>query len=446
MSTVALPFRSPLAPVTTSAWTLDHRLEWALVPSLLYFACHGVFSFQSEGEASGGFLPGRVVSHEHGLIGYLMTALVYGTIAWLVVGRWKSVLPFARHFKLFTLLAVMTVCSALWSQDPPRSLLYGTFYLVGTLFAYWLVLRFEPEEIMALMIKTGWAISLLGMLIIVLLPKFGVSTGTDEARSNAWIGLFIDRTSAAKCLVFLLSPALVHIRRPFKLAQIGYILLLCLMIVKARAATAILAPVLYVTVLTGIRVFRQSRGVLTFLLSLCLLLPLGILAVAGSDVFSTLLEALGRNATLSGRLEVWRAVLVSISKQPLLGYGFRAFWQGMVGESANVIHMTNWSFGYAHNGILEIWLQLGLVGVVLFSLTLMKAMRDGWYCFRNDPTGRYDWYLGLVALTVFYNIDEGTVVFPNELLSILYLVMCCGLSMAAMQLKRNRSQKAAFSV
>jgi hypothetical protein len=34
-------------------------------------------------------------------------------------------------------------------------------------------------------------------------------------------------------------------------------------------------------------------------------------------------------------------------------------------------------------------------------------------------------------LTLLYNVDEGTVLFPNDLLSILYVVACAGLALAA---------------
>jgi O-antigen ligase len=111
---------------------------------------------------------------------------------------------------------------------------------------------------------------------------------------------------------------------------------------------------------------------------------------------------------------------------------------GLKGESGRVIYALNWTFGYAHNGLLEIFLQLGLTGVAVFFLTLLKAVKDAWFCFRRDRTGHYDWYLGLIVLTIFYNIDEVTVLLPNDLLSILYVVACCGLAVAVRQIKQDK--------
>jgi exopolysaccharide production protein ExoQ len=150
------------------------------------------------------------------------------------------------------------------------------------------------------------------------------------------------------------------------------------------------------------------------------------------------LRLFGRDPSLTGRTIIWKVLAHSILKRPLLGYGFYAFWQGIRGESANVIYLTHWSFGYAHNGIIEIFLQLGSVGVVIFFVTLFKAIKDALFCFRNDRLGTYDWYLGLLVLTIFYNIDEATVVWPNELLSILYVVACCGLAVGVKRLQQKK--------
>ena len=76
----------------------------------------------------------------------------------------------------------------------------------------------------------------------------------------------------------------------------------------------------------------------------------------------------------AGRTDIWVLVMRSIAKRPLLGYGYYAFWQGLKGESGNIIVAAHWVFGYAHNGVLEIWLQLGLVGTALSFVTLFQAI------------------------------------------------------------------------
>jgi O-antigen ligase len=282
----------------------------------------------------------------------------------------------------------------------------------------------------------GTAVSMLGLVLISLFPEFAISHNGNDA--GAWQGIFIDRTSAAKCLVFLLSPALAAKGRPFGHARLSYIALLMLLIVKAHAATSIVVLATF-----GIAMFLRSclrKLDLPLALIACCFMIITAIALSitiGDSLLPSILGFLGKDTTLTGRTEIWDVVTTSILKRPLLGYGFYAFWLGFKGESGNVLQATNWMFGYAHNGILEIFLQLGLAGVVIFLTTFLQAVRNAWICVRNGVATEVEWYIGLIILTVLYNLDESTVVWPNELLSILYVVACCGLAKAARESRRD---------
>ena len=99
----------------------------------------------------------------------------------------------------------------------------------------------------------------------------------------------------------------------------------------------------------------------------------------------------------------------------------------------------HWAFGYAHNGILEMGLGVGIVGIAVFLVTFFQAVRNAWFCLRNGCPPGVEWYIGIIAITIMYNIDESTVLFPIDLPSILYIVACCGLARAARQLKEIKT-------
>ena len=75
-----------------------------------------------------------------------------------------------------------------------------------------------------------------------------------------------------------------------------------------------------------------------------------------------------------------------------------------------------------------------------------QAMRNAWFCLRNGCSTGVEWYIGLIALTIFYNIDECTVLWPIDLLSILYVVACCGLAKAARQTREIRKIEAMYTL
>jgi O-antigen ligase len=77
------------------------------------------------------------------------------------------------------------------------------------------------------------------------------------------------------------------------------------------------------------------------------------------------INQLGKDPTLTGRTEVWQ-FLLKADLNPVLGAGFESFWLGDEAKKLNSMydsHSVN--FNEAHNGYLEIYLQLGLLGMAL---------------------------------------------------------------------------------
>jgi exopolysaccharide production protein ExoQ len=302
--------------------------------------------------------------------------------------------------------------------------------LIGTLFAFYLVIKFEPKQIMSLVMMTGVVVCFLGLVLVVFFPHIGLYNA-DVRTMGSWRGLFPDRTSAAKSLVFLLSPALVFGYDRFTYRRLAYILLVGTSIVMAHAVTALIIGFLYTLFMTALYLSRRLERRTAVVLGLISIPTCALLVGASIPYVADLLSFFGRDLTLTGRTGIWGAVIQSIYKRPIFGYGYYAFWQGLNGESARLILVNHWVFGYAHNGMLEILLQLGLVGLIAFLITFFQANRDAWICFQRGRSIGMEWYTGLLVLTFLYNIDEASVLFPNDLWSILYVLACCGLALAA---------------
>jgi O-antigen ligase len=330
----------------------------------------------------------------------------------------------------------LTVCSALWSQNPIRSATFGLLYLVDTLFAFYLAANFDQEQLREIAMLGGLTISVLCLMMVFFFPQFATSHTVRDAIS--WNGIFEARTSSAKYLTFLLSPAIGFGRRTFSYGRVAYVLLLLFLIVKAHAVSALIVLFLYISAVLALYLFKRLEAKAFIVVAALTFAAVLLLVFVGAPFLPALFALFGRDTSLTGRTVVWNAVIHSILKRPLLGYGFYAFWLGLKGESANIIVATHWVFGYAHNGILEIFLQLGLVGVAVFFLSFVQALRNAWLCLRSGRSTDVEWYIGILILTILYNVDEATVVWPNDLLSILYVVACCGLAKVARGSNQNR--------
>jgi len=431
----------------TPVRSMRHRiLGWVLIYPLVFFAVHGTPSFESAGHSNvGGLAMSGLASsgHNGGFLGnVVLPGVAFSIVLLTIVINAKRIFALALQMKGFTVLALFTICSAVWSQDPLRSLLFGAIYLIETLFAFYLVLKFDSEELVTLIKMTGVSICVFSLIMVFLFPSHGLG---QWGNSSAWLGVFTDRTSTGKCLVFLLSPALIFRRRLWSYPLVVYILLMFVMVFMAHAATARVLTLVYIAFMASITI-SSKFGRRSSLLIAGMFLTAGVsMGFVILQFLPRVLAALGRNATLTGRTDIWVLVMRSIAKRPLLGYGYYAFWQGLKGESGNIIVAAHWFFGYAHNGVLEIWLQLGLVGTALFFVTLVQALRNAWFCLRNGCSPGVEWYIGLIALTVMYNVDESTVLWPIDLSSVLYIVACSGLAIAVRQTKSVRKLEAMYN-
>jgi exopolysaccharide production protein ExoQ len=94
-----------------------------------------------------------------------------------------------------------------------------------------------------------------------------------------------------------------------------------------------------------------------------------------------LVGALGRNSTLTGRTDVWNLVL-SLKGSPLFGTGFESFW---LGERLATMRSLDTGLNQAHNGYLEIFLNLGWVGLTLLAIVMATGYRNIIGALPRDP-------------------------------------------------------------
>ena len=220
-----------------------------------------------------------------------------------------------------------------------------------------------------------------------------------------------------------------------RFARIAYIMvsLFLILMSKARTGWIVAASLLaYVTVTKHLKRYSAKDRVYLGML-------LGGASVVASIVieqyYSTIMLMMGKDPTLTGRTKIWKLVISAIWKRPFLGYGYRAFWHGLQGESANLSLADRWIIPAAHDGFLDLWLGLGAIGVGLVVYSMFQAVRDAKKCFRIGGSPAVEWYLCLVFVTLVSNIAELTLMVPNYLAWIMYVLACVGLSREAKRIQ-----------
>ncbi len=414
------------------------RIEtYALLLALFLFATGGAYLAPGMKEHAKGAMTVVGATAATGLLHLIELAIAFAISMKVALSSWRGVAQMSVQMKLFSASAVLAIASFLWSVDPLLSFRSGLYLLIDTLFMYYLVKRFPLQELMRLMIGAGVVVALVSIATAIVLPGYAWgSAGSHFALQGA----FIAKNLLGIVAVFLLTPALFvqDMRLWVRVAYIFTMLGLIVLSFSVQAWTAVCFCVLFVLIcaLFG-RLSKKEAKWIAFVTLFPLLLGTVILVTYRAEI----LQFLGKDPTLSGRTIIWKAVLGSVVKRPLLGWGYNAFWQGFSGESGLVLLKVNFPIAQSQDGALDVLLGLGGVGLALVLATFLQGFRNAVKCFRLGASGAARWYLLIILLTIGYSVGEANLQQPNMLPWMMYIMACTGL---AAEVRRAQEQRKAI--
>lgn len=145
--------------------------------------------------------------------------------------------------------------------------------------------------------------------------------------------------------------------------------------------------------------FTRHRGLLKALIPASFL-SYAILAL-GFGMSADLAEAVGKDPTLTDRTIIWKTVL-GLHTNFLLGTGYESFWMG---SRLKAVWRVMPGINEAHNGYLEVYLNLGLIGLLLLCGFLISSYRT--ICKRLEPfSSLASLSLGLWIVMLFFCVTE----------------------------------------
>jgi exopolysaccharide production protein ExoQ len=309
----------------------------------------------------------------------LTLALALGVI--VLLSRTRGVGRLLRSNIPILLYFAYCLISVLWS-DFPGVAFKRWFRAVGDVVMV-LVLLTDPDWVAALrrvLTRLGNLLVPLSILFSRWYPQFGRQFS--HAGEPYWSGVAVEKNALGSlCMVFGLAFLYYFLqiyreekgpRRKGQLIGHGLVLIMAVyLLIGSRSATALASFFLAAVPMVLIFRYRGARRPV-FVHTMVL----GILGAAACVVFlnvgSGMLTEMGRNATLTGRTAVWRAVL-SLAENPVVGTGFESFWLGP--RYLHVAELTGMRLNQAHNGYLETYVNLGWIGVALLALVLITAYR-----------------------------------------------------------------------
>jgi O-antigen ligase len=369
----------------------------------------------SEGEANVATIPKEFPQLQ------LIFFLIYALTGLLLVLRWKKVIYVLSKDRFIWLLLGVALVSFLWSFNPPATI-NRSIALIGTsLFGLYLASRYTIKEQLNLLMWTFGVILTLSLVFAVALPKYGLMGGL---HAGAWRGIYVHKNVFGKimtmsALVFLFQAK--DAKRSSLLLWFGLGLSVCFLLL-ARSTTSLVNTV---TIFALIPVYQTLR------LRYHLMIPTVIAIVTFGSGLSlwltsnapTLLGAVGKDATLTGRTQMWPYIIDMIVKNPWLGYGYTAFWGDWNSPAAYVWNAAQWTPPNSHNGFLDLWLELGFLGVSVFLIGFCATLFKGLAWLRMTKSSEGLWPLLYLTYMVMTNLGESSLLNRNEIFWVLYVAV-----------------------
>lgn len=383
---------------------------------LVLLACTGAFFNLLPGQESTSAGPAGNLGMR------LLWMALYVCVLFLLIRHCKGFLRALVGEPWLLALLVLAFLSMAWSQAPGITLRRSVALLGTYLCAVYFAMRYDLRTQLRLL---AWALGL-GALFSLPFGVFGIGSCPNSAldAGGGWCGVYAQKNGlgAAMALAALVFIMLARLEKKRKWKMFFFAGLSFALILLSHSKTSL---VVFLALLIAVPYSGLLHGRLSHATAAA---GFAILA-GGAGLYWTfhhlmgVTALLGKNATLTGRLQLWILSFVMALRRPWLGYGYNAFWLGYAGPSARVVRVLGWLPFYAHDGLLELWLDVGLVGVLLFvagfAIYTSRALRF----FRGHREVEYVWPLMFLAFMFLTNLTESSLLAPNDLSWLLYVAV-----------------------
>ena len=273
------------------------------------------------------------------------------------------------------LLVGLAAASLLWSTDPSVTTRWIAGLMGTTAVGVFLAVRFDVDAQLEATCAALAAVLIVSAAALIFLPEIGTRF---TSRGFAWLGAFEENNLFGRAMsLSALAFFVLALQRPrLRPVAIAGCAASAVAVVESRSLNALLvvcACVIAVAVAVRLRgMGRAARRRALIVATLAAAVVAGIVALSGDRA----VVLAGRDATLTGRTTLWRAVLQMSRERPWLGHGYGTFWpRAEVAIAAPPDRPKTWTPRHPHNGLLEILFELGTVGVLAFVVPFLLLLR-----------------------------------------------------------------------
>ena len=157
-----------------------------------------------------------------------------------------------------------------------------------------------------------------------------------------------------------------------------------------------------------------------------------------------LLGAIGKDTTLTGRTDIWDALFRSIREKPWLGFGYGVYWVEQLGPSYYVRLQLEWGIPTAHNGWIETWLSVGLLGVLSMAMLFFWSSILAFQRIRRGGVETY-WVILVLAVFFIFSLSESALLQQNDFSWVIFVATIAKLFAFEKPYWRNKPRENYFT-
>lgn len=344
-----------------------------LIPTIYLLVCSS--------RPLGRWISGPSVSAEGSVHDRIFLLVIYALAIFVLTNRRKKIIGIFRRNSTLIILFLFLGISILWSDHPFVSLKRWVRILGAVpVFAIILTEKSPAVVIESIFRKVAYILIPYSIVLIKYFPHLGVGYGRWSG-TLMWCGVAITKNALGQlCVVCSSFILLSYFRQHNKLKNIPFtsknladffILILSIYLMfgapsGAYSATSMGALFIVFFLLIFYYIFFNSSVHLVKIFTIFIFCMWPVMYFSEA-ILSTVSESLGRDATLTGRSEVWALSIQVGMERPILGSGFGGFF-GL----DNIISSSFRVGNTAHNGLLDVFIETGIVGIMMLLIFLVS--------------------------------------------------------------------------
>ncbi|WP_243696909.1 O-antigen ligase family protein [Labedella endophytica] len=338
--------------------------------------------------------------------GYIALVLLVAAACGIVLVRSRPRVRWSTTPKALVAFLGLAVLSLAWSAYPgaTASTLLGT--LLTTTVGCTLALALDWHAFVRALgtsLRFLIGLSLAFELVVAFIvrqpvPRWWDPVGEDTALLNLWsrnVLLEGDRIQGwvgnanLLAIIALLGIVVFGVqlaeRSVTRTSGYGWLALAAITFGLTRSSTMMIAAVACIVVLGAVLLARRAGPSGRLGLYGAGLAAAAAVAVVAVFFRDAALSALGKSSDLTGRLDIWADVVALAERRPVFGWGYSSPWlPGAVPFDEPVVRNGVEQL-QAHNAWLDVWMQLGIVGAVLFAGIVVSVVWRCWFLAIDRP-------------------------------------------------------------